>query len=385
MTTGGAALEPFGASRGDRRRPFRRAWMLPFAGVGILLLSLTFRANTPLVFAGLNDFLGIYAGARLVGSPEQFNADAYIREQVRATGWAAPAVLYTRLPAFAVVLRPLGKLEYLHAYVLWQALSLSSFAAFLIVWPFRDRALLLFAACWSFPLFADLIQGQDIAFLLLILAIASHLVRRAGFLAGAVLALAMLKFHLFLLVPVFLIAQRRWRMLAGASLTGGVILAVCFAAAGIQLAPEYARFVLQERTNPGVRVMPNLRGLLVGLPHDLAWETAISFVVALAVVWVGRRTSFSIGLSTALVGSLLTSHHAYLSDVLLLLPALLTLATEVPRVSVRLLCILLLSPLPFLVIPKVPLAGPAPLLLIALLAALVAWVATTPDAEQLSV
>src|SRR5579864_4467836 len=208
MTTGGAALEPFGALRGDRRRPFRRAWMLPFAGVGILLLSLTFRANTPLVFAGLNDFLGIYAGARLVGSPEQFNADAYIREQVRATGWAAPAVLYTRLPAFAVVLRPLGKLEYLHAYVLWQALSLSSFAAFLIVWPFRDRALLLFAACWSFPLFADLIQGQDIAFLLLILAISWHLARRAGFLAGAVLALATLKFHLFLLVPVFLIAQR---------------------------------------------------------------------------------------------------------------------------------------------------------------------------------
>jgi Glycosyltransferase family 87 len=262
---------------------------------------------------------------------------------------------------------------------------LGSFAAFLIVWPFRDRALLLFAACWSFPLFADLSQGQDIAFLLLILAIAWRLVRRARFLAGAVLALVALKFHLFLLVPVFLIAQRRWRMLAGASLTGSVILAVCFAVAGAHWIPEYARFVLQERMNPGIQAMPNLHGLLAGLQHDLAWETAVALVVALAVMWVARRTSFSVGLSTALVGSLLTSHHAYLFDALLLLPALLTLATEVPRVSVRLLCILLLSPIPFLVIPKVALAGPAPLLLTALLAALVAWAAATPAAEQLSV
>jgi len=382
MTTGGAALEPVGASPGNRRRSFQRAWMLPFAGAGIIFLSLMFAAQASRIFAGVNDFLGIYAGARLVGSPEQFNANAYIREQVRATGRVAPSIIYTRLPAFAVVLRPLGKLEYLHAYVLWQVLSLSSFAAFLIVWPFRDRALLLFAACWSVPLFADLSSGQDITFLLLILAIAWRLVGRACFLAGAVLTLATLKFHLFLLVPVFLIAQRRWRMLAGASLTGGVILAVCFAAAGAHWIPEYARFVL--RANPGVRAMLNLRGLLEGLPHDLAWETAVAFVVALAVAWVGRRTSFSIGLGTALVGSLLTSHHAYLFDALLLLPALLTLATEVPCASVRLLCILLLSPLPFLVTPLVPLAGPVPLLLIALLATLVAWVAATPSAERLS-
>jgi glycosyl transferase family 87 len=359
--------------------------MLPFAGAGVIVLSLWFRADASWFFAGVNDFLGIYTGARLVGSPEQFNADAYIREQVRATGWMVPAVLYTRPPAFAVVLRPLGKLEYRHAYLLWQILSLSSFAAFLMVWPFRDRALLLLAACWSFPLFSDLSQGQDIAFLLLILAIAWRLARHASFLAGAVLALATLKFHLFLLVPVFLIAQRRWRMLAGASLTAGVILAVCFAAAGVHWMPEYARFILQERTNPGVRIMPNLHALLEGLPHDAAWETAVAFVVAFTVMWVGRRTSFAIGLSTALVGSLLTSHHAYLFDALLLLPALLTLATEVPRVSVRLLCILLLSPLPFLVIPNVPLAGPVPLLLIALLVALVAWAAATPAAGQLSV
>src|SRR5712691_232360 len=174
MTTGDAALEPFGASPGNRRRWFQRAWMLPFAGAVIIFLSLMFRAQASRIFTGVNDFLGIYVGARLVGSPEQFNADAYIREQVRATGWVEPSGLYIRLPAFAVVLRPLGKLEYLHAYVLWQVLSLSSFAAFLIVWPFRDRALLLFAACWSLPLFDDLTQGQDIAFLLLILAIVWH-------------------------------------------------------------------------------------------------------------------------------------------------------------------------------------------------------------------
>lgn len=344
--------------------------MFPLGLAGILFLSLWFRPKAPRVLAGVNDFMGIYAGARLVGSPEQFDAGAYLREQVRATGWLAPSILYTRLPAFAVLLRPLGKLDYLRAYALWQILSVAAFGAFLIVWPARDRALLLCAACWSYPLFADLAGGQDVAFLLLFLAIAWRLGPSRPFIAGAVLALCALKFHLFLIVPVFLVAQRRWRMLAGAATAASVILAVCFAVAGANWLPEYARFVLQPQTNPSARVMPNLHGLLAGQPHALGLEAAGAVLIAVTAGWLARRTSYSLGLSIALVGGLLTSHHAYPADALLLLPALLDLATEVPRVPLRLLCLLLLSPLPFLFTPPVPLA--APILLVALLVVLTA-------------
>jgi hypothetical protein len=356
--------------------------MFPLALMGISLLPFCFRAEAPRIFGGINDFLSFYTGARLAGSPEQFNAEAYIREQIRATRWSSPAEIFIRLPVFAMLLRPLGKMEYLRAYYLWQTMSLGAFAAFSMVWPFRDRALLMLAACWSFPLFACLAGGQDIAFALLFLAIAWRLAPSRALAAGAVLALVALKFHLFLLVPVFLIAQRRWRMLAGASLTGGAILAACFAAAGAHWVPRYARFVLQGQTSANVRIMPNLHGLLDGLPHALAWEIASAVVVAIAVGWIARHTSFSVGLSVALVGSLLTSQHAWAADVLLLLPALLTLAVEVPRPPLRVLCVLLLSPLPFLVRPVVPLAAPVPLLLAALMVALAVSVAPFPRTER---
>jgi hypothetical protein len=223
--------------------------------------------------------------------------------------------------------------------------------------------MLLIAACWSFPLFADISGGQDVTFLLLILAVFRRLGPARPFIAGAVLGLAALKFHLFPLVPVFVIAQRRWRILAGAGATVGLILVVCFAVAGPHWMPDYARFILQGRANPSVRVMPNLHGLLDGLPHSLAWEAFGSIAIAFAVWRVALRTSFSVGLGAALVGGLLTSHHAYAADALLLLPALLTLATDLPSVPIRLLSFLLLSPLPFLVTPKAPLSAPVPILL----------------------
>lgn len=356
-----------------------RVWMWPCACLGLVVLVLVFRGERARVFAGVNDFMGIYAGARLVGSPEQFSADAYIREQVRATGWAAPSILFTRLPAFAALVRPLGKMKYLHAYVLWQICSLLALIGFCVTWPASSRLVLLLAVCWSYPLFSVFSGGQDITFLLLILAASWRLSSSRPFLAGAVLALLTVKFHLFLLLPIFLIAQKRWRLCLGAGLATAVILAMCFVVAGANWVPEYARFCLQEQTNPNALAMPNLRGLFDGLPYSAVWETGSDVLVAIAVGFTARRMSFSAAFSTALAGSLLTSHHAYAADAAVLLPASLVLARETVSPMVRLLCGLLLSPLPFLVWPRVPLVAPVPILLAALMIASVMASWKDPD------
>ena len=370
--------EPSAVLPAARREMFRRPWLFAVTALCLIFLLMRFRAELPRAVPGINDFMGIYAGARLVGTPEQFSADAYIREQIRATGWSAPSVLYTRLPAFAVLLRPLGRLKYKTAFYLWEILSLAAFGAFLILWPTRDRVLLVCAACSSFALFADVTGGQDIAFLLLILAVAWRLGPTRPYLAGAVLGLAVLKFHLLLLIPVFLIAQRRWHMLAGAATTIAATLAICFAAAGMDWMPKYVHFVLQGQTNPNVRAMVNLHGLVDGLPHSPEWELAGAVLVAIGVGWIARRSGFSAGLSVALVGSMLTSHHAYAADLLLLLPALLTLAAEAPSLPPRVLCFLLLTPLPFLIGSPFPLASPIPILLVVLMIALTVSVAAAP-------
>jgi hypothetical protein len=94
MSAGAAAAwEPSGSSPVNRKTPPRRVWMFPFALLGVAVVPLWFRAEAPRILGGVNDFLGIYAGSRLAGSAEQFNADAYLREQVRVTGWSAPSIL----------------------------------------------------------------------------------------------------------------------------------------------------------------------------------------------------------------------------------------------------------------------------------------------------
>jgi hypothetical protein len=339
--------------------------------VGVIVLAARFRGEWPRIAIGINDFLGIYAGGRLAGTPEQFSTASYLREQANATGWTAPAILYTRLPAFGVAVRPLGALPYRTAYLAWQAMSLAAFATFILIWKTPDLGLLLFAACWSFPLFANFANGQDIAFLLLFLAIAWRWHASRPFLAGLALGMCTMKFHLFLLLPVLLVAQRRWRMLAGASAMAGVVLAVCFASAGASWPVEYAKFILQSQTNPNVRGMPNLRGLVDGLPHSTGWEIGIGVVIAVGVGWLAAHSGFGAGMSAALVGSILLSHHAYAADLLILLPALLTILEGAAWMSTRVICVLLLSPFPFFVTPAVPLAGPVPLLLTGLLGALV--------------
>lgn len=352
--------------------PARSAtWPLVPLALGCLLsLGFYYRDNAPRTLRGLNDFLGFYTGARLAGTPEQFCAACYVREHLAITGWTEPAVLYTRLPAFAFPLRPLAKLPYLTAYAVWQAAALAALLLFIVIWPAPNRRVLLFAMCCSCPLAASFINGQDIPFLLLLVAITWRLHASRPILAGAILALCAVKFHLFLLLPLFLIVQRRWRILAGAGAMGGVILAGCFAIAGRGWVVEYVRFVMAEQVSPDIRSMPNLHALVAGLRYSTALELAGAALVAVAVAWISSRTDFSIGMSAALIGSLLVSHHAYLADALLLLPALLTVVAESSGSLRRLLCAVLLSPLPFLVSAKVPLAAPLPLLLGTLLAAM---------------
>ncbi len=62
--------------------------------------------------------------------------------------------------------------------------------------------------CLSLPALAGLLQGQDVAFLLLLAALAIRLEGGGqDFAAGLVLSLCSIKFHPFLLLPVLLLAQ----------------------------------------------------------------------------------------------------------------------------------------------------------------------------------
>jgi hypothetical protein len=320
----------------------------------------------------MNDFMNMYAGARLVGTPDQFHSRKYAEDELAITGWASPAQLrYLRLPVFAFLLRPLTALSYTAAYHVWQVLMLAAFLGFWWLWPEPRKQPLVVAACWSVPLVAAIANGQDIAFLMLFLAALWRYHDSRPWLAGLCLALCALKFHLFLLMPVMLIAQRKWRVAAWAS---GGVLALLVASTLVSTerwVPQFIDFVLSDKAAMYVYAMPNLAGFFTGLEHAAVFEIVAGLLVAAVVAWFSAHSDFVPALGAALIGGLLTSHHAYFSDTLLLLPVLALIASgNGPRAN-RIFALLLLSPLPFLVYPQVPFVAPLPWLLILLLAGLV--------------
>ncbi len=317
--------------------------------LGVAVLAAVWWPVRGTVIHGANDFLMFYAGARLAGTPDLYgNPERVWQVQEETAGMANRALQFTRLPWVAAVLWPLGRLPYAAAYVVFQALSLAALAAFLALWP-RPRMNVALACAWSVPLSFAFAQAQDVTFLLLWVALAWRWHEKRPWAAGAVLALCSAKFHLFLLLPLLIVGQRRWRMGGGLLGGGAALAAVSFAVAGPRWPVAYAASLMDPRINPGESFMPTLRGLVVGWPGAMAWEIVLGLAVAAAVWGVARRGDFAAGMGAVLVGGLLVAHHAYMADLTLLIPALLG-----AKLRPRWLAVALLAPVWYLVAMAIP-------------------------------
>lgn len=315
--------------------------------LGVAVLAAVWWPVRGTVIRGANDFLMFYAGARLAGSPDLYgNPQRVWQVQEESAGMANRALQYTRLPWVAAALWPLGRLPYTAAYAAFQALSLAALAAFLALWP-RPRLPVELACAWSVPLSFALAQAQDITFLLVWVALALRWHEKRPWAAGAVLALCSAKFHLFLLLPLLIAGQRRWRMGGGLVVGGAALAAVSFAVGGAAWPARYLATLTDPRINPGETFMPTLRGLVAPLPYAVAWEVVLGLAAAAAVWRVARRGDFTAGLGAVLVGGVLVARHAYLADLTLLVPALVP-ALEGAQGRLRWPILALLAPLWYL-------------------------------------
>jgi hypothetical protein len=298
-----------------------------------------------------------------MGTPGQFDPVRYRDFQAATIGYSGEAWFFVRLPAWALPFELLAKLPYREAYLVWQGLCAAALAGFVLLWRTRSTLLLMFVLCWSFPLSSAFANGQDDAFLLLWIALAAALFRERPFAAGAILALCTMKFHLFLPIPLILIAGRRWRSLGGFAAVATVIFALCFVAAGPDWVGQYLEVILNPVTNPNPGAMPNLRGLFASLSHSVVWELCADIPVVAAIWFIAARASFPMALAAALIGGILISHHAYNADLVLLIPALDIASAASTTSLVRLLTLLLLLPVWFIL----PFAPIVPLLMLGVL------------------
>ena len=304
---------------------------------------------------GKNDFAPVYAALRLVGTPYMYDADKIFEIIIEQIGGTSDSWRYTRLPFHALFLWPLGQLPYRTAYALYLVLQVAAVVAFAVLWRIPSRSHAVVFTLLSMPVFFSLLTGQDTVFLLLWVALAVRWESRGQpFRAGMILAMCAIKFHLFLFLPLLLLAHRRWSIAKGLAAGGTVLVALSFFAAGASWPLDYYRVLTDSRINPWPPVMVNLHGMFYGLPGALPLELAGDVVIAAATWFTVRRVSFQQGLAVICIAGLITSFHGYTGDCVLLLPAGLILNSTISDRWVGLFAILFLTPpLYFLLLSQV--------------------------------
>ena len=284
------------------------------------------RSNAP---GRLTDFAAFYAGAHLLGEGRLYNSTALQNVERLHTGTYSADHGYVRMPFHAVLLWPLSHLDYEAAEWTWRILLGAAVIGFVALWPVPARWLRLLSICLSLPLFAAFINGQDSPLLLVFIAGAMHLYRRGNArAAGLVAALCAIKFHLFLLLPIWIAARRETRFAQGLSAGAAGLLFISFAAAGSSWPQDWFRVATAGDFSPNLGLMPNLRGVVASMPYAAAVETALAIGLAAAAWFVARRADFHVSLACCLAGGLLISRHAYLPDMVILLPAALAVMPQ---------------------------------------------------------
>jgi hypothetical protein len=252
---------------------------------------------------------------------------------------------------YAVLLKPLTALPFDYARAAWLLVNAAALFGFAMLWPVRRRQEAILMLCWSCPVAVMVSMGQDTGLFLFFVAVGLRLLQsKRDFAAGLVLSLCAAKFHLALGIPVFLLARRRWGALAGGAAGGVLQLAISFAAEGLAWPARLLHLASISEFSPAPSRMPNLLGLTYSLPFG-SYIEALLGLLALAAVWiVSRRSALAIGATAALIAGLLVSHHAYVYDTVLLLPAF-ALALRLPAShALRYWALLLCVPIPYLLL-----------------------------------
>jgi len=301
------------------------------------------------------DFLCYYIGGTLAREGRfstLYNPEAQMEVQRRVAPGIVEPRPYVRPPWFAIALAPLTALPLVWAYAVWIAVLLATLLA-TWVWAtarFGESALLL--AALFLPTNLGICFGQDSAAMLAVLCICYVLLnRKRVFESGMALGFGLMKFHLLLLFPLWMLLQKRWRMFAGFAVTAAGFAALSLLTLGHSGLAAYVHLLLHGRTELFGH-SPDTMVNIYSVPANfgLEWKPLNIALAALVVVTAAfglRRAPDWRAIAIAAAGSLLISPHAFGYDAsMLLLPIWLVIENETRRIP-RYAALILVAPVTF--------------------------------------
>ena len=359
--------------------------VLAFCAFWILLGSIVVQG------ARLHDFLNLYTGASLArdGAFAGMHAPEVQLQREREYAPQLPELVpFVRPPFYALFLAPLAWLPFGAAFWAWLGVQISVLAGTWL-WAFRRwGADALILGSMYLPTALGIAHGQDCVLILwIVLGVYALAQRGQNFLSGVVLGAGLIKFHLFLLWPVMLLIQRRWRMFAGAcaAVTAEVLISLLLAGPrGIAKYVALLRMSDLRHLNPSPELMVNARSIALNLGVDsiaiTGFLTLAAVILTVAACW---RAPLWRAVAAASAGSLLVAPHVYGYDAGLLLVGLWLAVFESGTRSPRIAATILLTPIPMLLsLAGSPWAAATSLALFAFLASL-AWMSRSVSLEKI--
>lgn len=264
-------------------------------------------------------------------------------------------------PFVAYLFAPLAAAPYSVGILIWTGFSMLLLILSLrLIWPivpYLHRygfASVVFISISTAPAFLLLAVGQDAAIALFLFALGLRLLlARRDLLAGCILGLGVYKPQLFLLAPVLLLLQRRWRGLGAwigvaALLTGISVLLV-----GLDGMRSYLSLLTSDlyRVRVDLQQSQNMISL-IALLRSLGLDAVATVVgvgaafVLVAAFWpVVAKPTDSTGFTLLyaamiLISVLITPHVLVYDAVILFIPALVLLNATGNTPAVRLACFL---------------------------------------------
>jgi hypothetical protein len=247
----------------------------------------------------------------------------------------AASVPFRNPPLAALVLAPLAALPATLGLVAFLILSLLAVGAggWLLVTRLGCPWWTSILAVLSLPAAFGLAEGQWDPLLFLALVAALVLLDRCPLVAGLLLSMLAIKVQALWLVPVALLAMRRWRVLLGMGIGAAVLGASAVALLGPHLLDWPRAVLLAGGAQNAAAVGP------AGIAASL-WGSGAGFVAfgvggVIAVVATmalrGRlRQDPTLAVAAAALLSLLLSPHVWVTDFLLLAPALALAGRRLP-------------------------------------------------------
>lgn len=269
------------------RRLGRRGWGRRFFLAYCVAMILSYAVLAPTTARpgfrlwGPGDFPAFYTAGHIIRDGNvhrlyDFGLQARVQQAfLLPFGWtfAGGLLPYNYPPFFALIFVPLSYLSLTSAFQVWSLINI------LLVLASTGLLLRLQGRCSRrdfvtaglivlsfFPVFRGLYNGQT-NFLILFAVTLTYLAlkRDRDYLAGAALALGLIKPQLVILIAVMLLYHRRWRAVSAFSVTGAVLLFISWMMVGVDGFISYVDLVRQMSNWDSIAgiypaAMPNLRG-----------------------------------------------------------------------------------------------------------------------------